>query len=376
VDYSYVDWVKTGATTDYGVPYVSEDGSVISVGDLANQAILTSRDYGRTWTSVSIKLNHAFPSEYPGRAYKIVGCNNGGILVAMLRGDSYGYLGQLKVSFDQGATWENITTNGMFDLAWWWDIQMTDVGDLIGTALYTPAGLSWFTRVFKFVFDGNPYSNPYYTGGITGHMYEISDGVVYSKTPRLAITSTADAIVVTCTSGLHRSLDSGANWTQLSNVKFDGVVMARDGGEGTLYITGSYCQRTTNFKKTPVPTFVARVVTPSNAVRTMVLSPNGSIYYVASTSGQLWKSIDYGANYTLMTTITTFGNLGCTYDGSFVFGLGGDYSSDRQLYCHGQVLLDMDALLFTNATLDPGEIVTLEYLTNSTDLLPTLYPSN
>jgi hypothetical protein len=201
--------------------------------------------------------------------------------------------------------------------------------------------------------------------------------------------------MVVCSSvpgNIFTSTDYGVSFVSRYSIGYDLIFTRGDGNAATCFrrnpTAGTVVAVGPAIRTNPT-VWANGNVTPENVNYVCGHGSNQILYRTDAGCGKVFKSEDSGANWSEIV-ISGFEKLGpvmCPADGSFFVVAGGEASASHtfqdtgsNLYCKGDLVrypYIIHAVQFANpATLDPGEIVTLEYLTNSTDLLPTLSPYN
>jgi hypothetical protein len=107
------------------------------------------------------------------------------------------------------------------------------------------------------------------------------------------------------------------------------------------------------------------------------MSADGAIFYAIKRGGNtIYKWEDFGATESSEVYEYSFYNLMCDSAGKPISASGGDGMGYDEGPIYRILASGISPIVLSPEALDPGEIVSLEYLTNSTDLLPTLSPYN
>jgi hypothetical protein len=331
-------WIDRGdgPGNAHGMVASSSDGTKLAAADLVNNVIRVSSDSGTTWEDRD--------------ALEVPGCialsGDGEVLVA-IRGTA---VRNLYVSTDLGATWAQLDTtssyvysrvavsrDGFVVLAATSTSELVDFMYSSGWSMPVagsgyPASQTWVSVAVNY--DGTRFAALSLQTGVYVKQYQIDPWALkVGRAPNLGAVSVSDdgLVILFVANGMYasRSPDGGTTWSTIGTDLGDTY--------GALSADGT---------------------------KIVIAARNAGVKY-SSDSGSSWTTDSYIDH---LTSIAGSSDL--------VKIIAGHYKVDsyNDLYVRNGV--GTTPLVFTSETLSPGEVILLEYLTNSTDLLPTLSPNN
>ena len=350
-------WYKFGTSDQWGRCACSDNWEVIAVPHPADKTIWISTDKGATWYVTAAFTYTPVQVECTG---------SGNMIVASFFEAGHTYYHTLFSSVDLGRTWVELppSPNSL--------VRYRVFGlSKVGVYGYSPIAISSNVGT-------NTIGNWFYQGALW-----ISQVRTYGSTPftghACAMAAYSHlyvrAVMATDTVGVLVSGDSGATWTQKSviNAAANGSAVVSDSGEKMyIAIPGAKLLASYDYGETWSEIGDAR------AWKDLAASADGTKLAATLEGGLLIVSSDSGATWTTDATVhDNYGFVAVSSDFSMLFATGGTgVTYDVGYFYTKGSGYEVDYLAFTDAVLDPGEIVVLEYLTNSTTLLPTLYPYN
>ncbi|HCY77044.1 MAG TPA: hypothetical protein DHV28_14070 [Ignavibacteriales bacterium] len=229
-------------------------------------------------------VSGAFDPSNPNIIY--IGPANGGVWKSTDSGISWNPLTDQEASLSMGAI----------------EIDPTNTNIIYaGTGEATYSGASYYGRgLLKSTDGGNSWTN--ITAGLPS--------LTYFSRIKIRPGHTSELLAALGNSGLYRSINSGTNWTQILSGRIDDVVFSSSGD--TVFAVGgsSGLRRSTNGGSS----FSAFGSGLATGTRTHfdIAKSNPAFMYAAvySSTVNLYKSTDYGANWTALTTSSDFQNQG------------------------------------------------------------------
>lgn len=329
-------WINRGPGPGTGPGRVSSssDGTILAASDGTNEVIRVSTDSGTTWSD----------RDAAGDAGTVSLSGDGAVLVA-IRGSS---AGNLYVSNDLGGTWTPLPTASPYT--------------------YTMAAVSRDGSYILAATSGGDLISFAYSGGwVTGTP---GTGYPVSQTWSSVAVGNTGFVALSLQTGVYVKTYLADPWVlKLPLAGNSGTVSVSDDGQVILF--SAYGQNTSVSEnggtswnsRSPHPGCMYNAIS-SDGDDMIAAVRNGAVYY-SSNRGVSWVSDSYISH---VTSIAGSSDLVKIVAGRYNPAIYDD------LYTRNGV--GTTPLIFTAESITGGEVITLEYLTTSTTVLPSLYPYN
>jgi photosystem II stability/assembly factor-like uncharacterized protein len=215
-----------------------------------------------------------------------IGPANGGVWKSTNNGNSWTPLTDGEVSMAMGAIVVDPTNSNII---------------YAGTGEATYSGASYYGRgLLKSTNGGVTWTN--YTSGLPASTY-FSRLKIRPNNPNQLLAALGS-------NGLYRSTNAGQNWTQVLSGRVDDVIFSPSGDTAFAVGSGIGIRRSVNGGQT-FATFGSNLTSGTRTHFDLCLSNPAIMYAAVYSSGQvsIYKSTDYGLNWTSITPTSNFQNL-------------------------------------------------------------------
>lgn len=319
-----------------GMVASSSDGVKLAACDTVNNVIRVSIDSGTTWED----------RDALGAPGGVALSGDGSILVA-IRGTA---AKNLYVSTDLGSSWTQLDSASAYVYT---RVAVSKDGDMVLASTTS-------NDLVDFLYTGG------WSMGMAGSGYPASQTWV-----SVAVNSDGTRFVaLSLQTGVYAKQYQADPWVnKVSRVGNNGTVSVSDDGLVILFVAyGMYASLSTNGG-----TSWSTVGTSLYGAHG-VLSADGAKMFIAGRDSSLLYSADSGANWTTDSYIDHVTSIAGSSD--LVKIVVGRYATGSYNDLYTRNGSDVTPLVFSAETISSGENITIEYLTTSTTVLPTLYPYN